>query len=215
MANVNGLYLQKRQLVERSTSGTLAAGGGGEYPLQAGFGWTNGVMRRLMVAVPGAGECYRRRDSVERRALAALRAVRAPRQGANPQLSPMPRSMCVSANPPAPAVSTKSGRAARRDASRVALARTARPAPGAHSSGLRTALFCWLFLSAMQIPPWLGGAGIRHMEVGAADRPPGPPEWRPKVQQVTARSAVPRRPFPRLNKKDYVRFSPQMWVFCA
>jgi alpha,alpha-trehalase len=27
-------------------------GGGGEYPLQDGFGWTNGVMRKLMVLYP-------------------------------------------------------------------------------------------------------------------------------------------------------------------
>ena len=28
-------------------------GGGGEYPLQDGFGWTNGVTRRLMALYPG------------------------------------------------------------------------------------------------------------------------------------------------------------------
>jgi alpha,alpha-trehalase len=27
-------------------------GGGGEYPTQDGFGWTNGVMRKLMVLYP-------------------------------------------------------------------------------------------------------------------------------------------------------------------
>ena len=27
-------------------------GGGGEYPLQDGFGWTNGVMRKLMALYP-------------------------------------------------------------------------------------------------------------------------------------------------------------------
>jgi len=28
-------------------------GGGGEYPLQDGFGWTNGVTRRLLHEAPG------------------------------------------------------------------------------------------------------------------------------------------------------------------
>jgi alpha,alpha-trehalase len=28
------------------------AGGGGEYPTQDGFGWTNGVMRKLMALYP-------------------------------------------------------------------------------------------------------------------------------------------------------------------
>jgi alpha,alpha-trehalase len=28
------------------------SGGGGEYPLQDGFGWTNGVMRKLIVLYP-------------------------------------------------------------------------------------------------------------------------------------------------------------------
>ncbi len=28
------------------------SGGGGEYPTQDGFGWTNGVMRKLMALYP-------------------------------------------------------------------------------------------------------------------------------------------------------------------
>jgi alpha,alpha-trehalase len=40
---------------------TGKAGGGGEYPTQDGFGWTNGVMRKLMVLYPayaaGAASC--------------------------------------------------------------------------------------------------------------------------------------------------------------
>jgi alpha,alpha-trehalase len=31
-----------------------AAAGGGEYPLQDGFGWTNGVLRRLLAVYPEA-----------------------------------------------------------------------------------------------------------------------------------------------------------------
>ena len=29
-----------------------AEAGGGEYPLQDGFGWTNGVLRRLLALYP-------------------------------------------------------------------------------------------------------------------------------------------------------------------
>jgi len=38
-------------------------GGGGEYPTQDGFGWSNGVMRKLMALYPAqaaytsAGQC--------------------------------------------------------------------------------------------------------------------------------------------------------------
>jgi alpha,alpha-trehalase len=31
---------------------TGRTGGGGEYPLQDGFGWTNGVMRKLIALYP-------------------------------------------------------------------------------------------------------------------------------------------------------------------
>jgi alpha,alpha-trehalase len=31
---------------------TGRVGGGGEYPLQDGFGWTNGIMRKLMALYP-------------------------------------------------------------------------------------------------------------------------------------------------------------------
>jgi alpha,alpha-trehalase len=43
-------YAQNSKLVEKyDISGVAAAGGGGgEYPLQDGFGWTNGVVRKLL-----------------------------------------------------------------------------------------------------------------------------------------------------------------------
>ncbi|MDB6090961.1 MAG: trehalase family protein [Gammaproteobacteria bacterium] len=53
MLNVNRVYSQTGKLVEKydvMTSGR--SGGGGEYPLQDGFGWTNGVMRKLMALYP-------------------------------------------------------------------------------------------------------------------------------------------------------------------
>ena len=56
MANVNELYRQSGKLVEKYNVVTIGRGGGGEYPLQDGFGWTNGVMRRLMVLYPAAAD---------------------------------------------------------------------------------------------------------------------------------------------------------------
>jgi alpha,alpha-trehalase len=50
-------YQHTGKLVEKydvdAKAGTTAAGGG-EYPLQDGFGWTNGVLRTLMAMYPGA-----------------------------------------------------------------------------------------------------------------------------------------------------------------
>jgi len=52
MANVNDVYQQSGKLVEKYDVVTPGSGGGGEYPLQDGFGWTNGVMRKLMALYP-------------------------------------------------------------------------------------------------------------------------------------------------------------------
>ncbi len=53
MANVNDVYGQSGKLVEKyNVIVTGRSGGGGEYPLQDGFGWTNGVMRKLGVMYP-------------------------------------------------------------------------------------------------------------------------------------------------------------------
>jgi alpha,alpha-trehalase len=52
MANVNDLYLQSGKLVEKYNVVSGRSGGGGEYPLQDGFGWTNGVMRKLIALYP-------------------------------------------------------------------------------------------------------------------------------------------------------------------
>ncbi|BDH45534.1 periplasmic trehalase [Salmonella enterica subsp. enterica serovar Choleraesuis] len=49
LTNVQHTYNREQKLVEKydvSTTGT--GGGGGEYPLQDGFGWTNGVTLRLL-----------------------------------------------------------------------------------------------------------------------------------------------------------------------
>jgi alpha,alpha-trehalase len=53
MVSVNRVYAQSSKLVEKYDVVTTGrAGGGGEYPLQDGFGWTNGVMRKLMALYP-------------------------------------------------------------------------------------------------------------------------------------------------------------------
>jgi alpha,alpha-trehalase len=53
MLNVNRVYGEDGKLVEKyDVIATGRLGGGGEYPLQDGFGWTNGVMRKLMALYP-------------------------------------------------------------------------------------------------------------------------------------------------------------------
>jgi alpha,alpha-trehalase len=53
MFNVNSVYQQTGKLVEKYNVTRLGVkGGGGEYPTQDGFGWTNGVMRKLMALYP-------------------------------------------------------------------------------------------------------------------------------------------------------------------
>jgi alpha,alpha-trehalase len=47
------VYRATGKLVEKYDVSGDAAGGGGEYPLQDGFGWTNGVLRRLLAMYPG------------------------------------------------------------------------------------------------------------------------------------------------------------------
>jgi alpha,alpha-trehalase len=54
IANVNDVYAQSGKLVEKYDVVTIGrTGGGGEYPLQDGFGWSNGVMRKLIELYPG------------------------------------------------------------------------------------------------------------------------------------------------------------------
>jgi alpha,alpha-trehalase len=52
MAGVNDVYRASGKLVEKYDVVTPGRGGGGEYPLQDGFGWTNGVMRKLVAIYP-------------------------------------------------------------------------------------------------------------------------------------------------------------------
>ena len=53
MLSVNRVWQRRSKLVEKyDVIAVDREGGGGEYPLQDGFGWTNGVMRKLMVLYP-------------------------------------------------------------------------------------------------------------------------------------------------------------------
>ena len=49
LASVEAVYANEHKLVEKYVvDGTGGSGGGGEYPLQDGFGWSNGVALRMM-----------------------------------------------------------------------------------------------------------------------------------------------------------------------
>jgi alpha,alpha-trehalase len=53
LVNVQDVYRQSGKLVEKyDVMTTGRSGGGGEYPTQDGFGWTNGVVRKLMALYP-------------------------------------------------------------------------------------------------------------------------------------------------------------------
>jgi len=51
LAQVEAVYAREHKLVEKYSS-DQGSGGGGEYPLQDGFGWSNGVARQLLVLYP-------------------------------------------------------------------------------------------------------------------------------------------------------------------
>lgn len=57
LAQVQQVYDREGKLVEKyDISGNQGGGGGGEYPLQDGFGWSNGVTLQLLrLYGPGAG----------------------------------------------------------------------------------------------------------------------------------------------------------------
>ncbi len=52
LGNVQAVFARERKLVEKYDAHGPRGGGGGEYPLQDGFGWTNGVTRHLLVLYP-------------------------------------------------------------------------------------------------------------------------------------------------------------------
>lgn len=53
IGNVQALFAREHKLVEKyDADGALQGGGGGEYPLQDGFGWSNGVVLALLALYP-------------------------------------------------------------------------------------------------------------------------------------------------------------------
>ncbi len=89
LTNVQHTYDSKQKLVEKyDVSSTGTGGGGGEYPLQDGFGWTNGVtLKMLDLICPQEKPCD---------ALPATRPVTTPSPQDKPVAAP-------AANDPAPA----------------------------------------------------------------------------------------------------------------
>ena len=55
IATVRRVYDHTGKLVEKYNVERELPGGGGEYPLQDGFGWTNGVTEALLTLYPGLG----------------------------------------------------------------------------------------------------------------------------------------------------------------
>ncbi len=89
LTNVQHTYDSKQKLVEKyDVSSTGTGGGGGEYPLQDGFGWTNGVtLKMLDLICPQEKPCD---------ALPATRPATTPSPQDKPVAAP-------AANDPAPA----------------------------------------------------------------------------------------------------------------
>jgi alpha,alpha-trehalase len=53
LGTVQALYAKSGRLIEKyDVLEPGRSGGGGEYPLQDGFGWTNGVERALLALYP-------------------------------------------------------------------------------------------------------------------------------------------------------------------
>ena len=83
MVSVNRVYGETGKLVEKyDVTSSGRSGGGGEYPLQDGFGWTNGVMRKLMALYPAEAadshgeQCPKIAKGVQRFSAAVLARAR-------------------------------------------------------------------------------------------------------------------------------------------
>jgi hypothetical protein len=112
----------------------------------------------------------------------------------------MPRSMCVSANPPATSSSTKIRPSS---APRRVAGGSGPDCPsgswGDHSSGLRTALFCWLSSPPCKFA--VAGRG-RNTTYGSRSccRPARAPRMAPKVNKLTPEAQCRADPSRRLNR---------------
>jgi alpha,alpha-trehalase len=60
--NATGMLVEKYDVQKLPARGKTGGGKGGEYPLQTGFGWTNGVLATLMAEYPQASPTRRQRE---------------------------------------------------------------------------------------------------------------------------------------------------------
>ena len=86
---------RERRLVEKyDADGALQGGGGGEYPLQDGFGWTNGVVLALLALYPEL-------ETAASPAHATAPPLQAPRTRRPGWRTPSPRSTATRIDPSA------------------------------------------------------------------------------------------------------------------
>jgi alpha,alpha-trehalase len=102
MVSVQNVYLQSGKLTEKyDVETTDRSGGGGEYPNQDGFGWTNGVIRKLLVLYPAEAPYTSTRQCA---ALSRPAAPAPPAAASQPaaQTQPAPPAQPVALARPAP-----------------------------------------------------------------------------------------------------------------
>lgn len=88
VANAGTLFAREGKLVEKyDGDGALQGGGGGEYPLQDGFGWSNGVVLSLFALYPAL---EREVDRTTRAARGTAQAVSATRRAVRHTTTPHP-----------------------------------------------------------------------------------------------------------------------------
>jgi alpha,alpha-trehalase len=95
IATVSRTYRETGKLLEKYDVDEIRPGGGGEYPLQDGFGWTNGVTRALLSAYPSRNDAPAGSSTAREAAAAATK--QAP-PSARAQMASPPRSV-LSARP--------------------------------------------------------------------------------------------------------------------
>jgi alpha,alpha-trehalase len=78
LATVRRVFANTGKLVEKYDVEHVLPGGGGEYPLQDGFGWTNGVTRALIALYPDLQPARRPGDGAKRTVLADRKLRRIP-----------------------------------------------------------------------------------------------------------------------------------------
>jgi alpha,alpha-trehalase len=79
MSDVDAVYRRSGKLVEKyDVVRTNRKGGGGEYPTQDGFGWTNGVVRKFETLYPAGGARCQRKPTSHRALCGCARQLPVP-----------------------------------------------------------------------------------------------------------------------------------------